>query len=99
MGKIRGWMLKQKDLRCRRPNVVWENVGVPKYSKEQKKTIHVGYGTILILEKKGEYWHGIKRLEGGKRVKFGKAKNLRRLEDKARAYMQKHPYGESSRRK
>jgi len=52
MGTVKGWMLKQKT----ETETIWENRGIPQYSKIYHRVIHVGHGTELIVEKKSGRW-------------------------------------------
>jgi len=89
MSKIRGWMLKQKT----KTDTVWENRGIPFYSKEQHKIIHRGHGTNLVVEKKDDLWICFKGTSG-KKSDIAKDTSRADVEKKCRDYMKRHPYGE-----
>jgi len=89
MGKIKGWMLKQKT----NTDTVWENRGIPVYNKELHKIIHVGHGTVLVAEMKGGAWICTKQTSGDKEMIIAKGSRTD-VEDKCRNYMKKHPQGE-----
>ena len=94
MGKIKGWMLKQKT----DTDTVWENRGIPTYSKEQHKIIHRGHGTNLVCEKRDQFgyklWVCFKKTPGHPREYITNDTSRTDVEKRCRAYMKRHPYGE-----
>ena len=92
MGQIKGWMLKQKT----RTGTVWECRGVPKYSADQHKMIHVGYGTHLLVEPiqgLGETLWIARKIKEGKKELLVNANSRTYVENRCRKYMSEHPYG------
>lgn len=94
MPKIKGWMLKQRT----EESTVWENQGIPIYSKEQHKVIHRGHGTHLVVEARNQLgdilWVCFRQSPGHDRSYITNDTARAEVEKRCRDYMRKHPYGE-----
>lgn len=88
MPKIKGWMLKQRT----EEGTVWENIGIPQYSREQKRIIHVGHGTNLIVEKEDDLWSCYAKIAGKKQYITNDTSRAE-VEKRCRDFMRQVPYG------
>lgn len=93
MGQIKGWMLKQKIISGKKPNTVWENRGVRKCSGKPRRCYHVGEGNAIVVEKQKSLWVAYFTRANKKNKYFAKDTSRTDVENKARSFMKKHPYG------
>lgn len=90
MGVIRGWMLKQRT----ETETIWENHGIPMYSKQAHRILHVGYGTHLMVTKRDGLWACLElRAGGAPEVILGKPGSRTAVEDICRHHMRAFPQG------